>query len=605
MFDKVFESKIVFISFFIILLNQAFNILSYIIFNLGINIPFELFWIIFPYILGLITIVIVLGSIVFIIKGNEKGAVVFGIFIVLSFVFGIFDTIVSFYFNDIDYIHILLLLGVGIFLFFMYKNSFYRGMFDRDFRKAMKLDKKGEKDKALNIYQDLSRKNKEYPKLYYKISKNLSNREKYEEALLNIDKALKLKPKYSYALHQKGFILIELERYDEALKYTDLALKYTKEILDSDDKITLIKNKIYIFDRLKMYDLALKCCDELITIDSDNKDNFLLKLDVLISFNCQKEALILINRMLEDDENNLKLLNSKSLIFYSQGNYLKSLKYFDKILSIDRFNSTALYFKTAILIFLSEYEKASKYLEEYYSSIDQNDEQKKVLYWILNQVLYSSLNDYEKALEFCNKCLKVNNKEINYYLTKIGFLKKLEHEKEAEKCCKHILKIIDEKLGRNPNDVDLLLYKVDTYIHLKKCDKADELLKSIKIDSRDKDSFDYKGVLLDKMKIFDEALENFNKALKIDPENPLILNNKGHALIKLNKFDEALNTLNKALKIIPNYLPFLHNKGYAFEEMGNYDEALKYYDKGIKIDPYNKDLQEDRKELLEKIKKQE
>lgn len=102
-----------------------------------------------------------------------------------------------------------------------------------------------------------------------------------------------------------------------------------------------------------------------------------------------------------------------------------------------------------------------------------------------------------------------------------------------------------------------------------------------------------------------KPLENFNKALKIDPENPLILNNKGHALIKLNKFDEALNTLNKALKIIPNYLPFLHNKGYAFEEMGNYDEALKYYDKGIKIDPYNKDLQEDRKELLEKIKKQD
>lgn len=59
-------------------------------------------------------------------------------------------------------------------------------------------------------------------------------------------------------------------------------------------------------------------------------------------------------------------------------------------------------------------------------------------------------------------------------MTKIGFLKKLEHEKEAEKCCKHILKIIDEKLGRNPNDVDLLLYKVDTYIHLKKCDKADD-----------------------------------------------------------------------------------------------------------------------------------
>jgi tetratricopeptide (TPR) repeat protein len=470
-------------------------------------------------------------------------------------------------------------------------------MFDREFRKAIKLDCAGEEDKALEIYQNLSRKNKDYPILYYYISVIFENSEEHEKALLNVDKSLELKPNYHKALHQKGFILMNLEKYDGALKYTDKALKIK-------ETSQLFINKINILNELKRYNESLKCCDELIKFDPSNEDNYLMKINPLISLNCEKEAFDLVNQILENDENNVYALNNKALIFNSKGNYLNALKYLNKSLSIEEFNPWAVHVKISILIELAKYDEASKCLKKYYSLIDKNSKSEKAWFFDLKRMLYYYSNDYEKALEYSKKTLKLDNCDIDYYLSKIYILKELKYEKELEKCCKYALSLIDEKLKINNNNVTLLLDKVDVYIHLKECDKSIELLKSIEIDVIDKNSFRYKGYLFSQVGRYEEALENYNKSLKIDPENIICLNNKAYALIKLNKFDESLDAVNKALEIIPNYWLSLHNKAFALEKLKRYDEALEYYNRAFEINPYDKELQEDRENLLKKIKKE-
>lgn len=219
MFDKIFKSKVIFISFIFILLNQIINKLSYILPNFNINILAGPFWLEIQIILALIIFILFISSFIFTIKGSENGAIIFGMTIVLSFVLGIIETIFRFIFNDINYIDILMLLGASIFLIFMYKDHFYRGMFDREFRKAIKLDRGGKKDEALEIYNKLSKEDKKYPKLYYNISIIFFNKEKFEKALNQLDIAIKLKPNYKRAKFFKGNILSYNNNYEESLKY--------------------------------------------------------------------------------------------------------------------------------------------------------------------------------------------------------------------------------------------------------------------------------------------------------------------------------------------------------------------------------------------------
>jgi tetratricopeptide (TPR) repeat protein len=66
-------------------------------------------------------------------------------------------------------------------------------------------------------------------------------------------------------------------------------------------------------------------------------------------------------------------------------------------------------------------------------------------------------------------------------------------------------------------------------------------------------------------------------------------NNKGLALDDLNKYDEAIKAFDKAIEINPQYSLAWYNKGRALYKLNKYDEAIKAYDKAIEINPQNSD----------------
>ena len=629
MFDKIFESEIVTISLIIVLLSWIISTLILILYCLNIYYDPSLEDI--RYILSIFVLLITLISILYFFKGNNEAFTIFKAIIVISLVFRIFHAIFGFFFNFTDYMDIFIIILLSLSVIFIYKEFLYLGMFDKEFSKAISLDKSGEKDKALKIYQNLSKENKQYPFLYYNMSLILEDMGKYEEALLNINKTLKLEPSYYKYLYRKGVLLYNLGKYDESLleidkvlklehdyhnalhlkginffyleKY-DEALKYIDKALKIEENPQILKVKIDILNELKRHNEELKCCDRLIKIDSNNEDNYITKVITLLSLNCDKKALSLINQILKDNNDNITAWNYKSIIFYYKGNYLKALKYSNNALSITKSDLWVLSIKILILLQLAKFKDVSKCLKEYYMAMDKNNKKEMAWYLVLKRILYYKLNENEEALKYSNKCLKIDNKNVDNYLYKIQILKELGHEKELEKCCKSTLSLIDETLKTNNGDVELKLDKVDVYINLKECDKAIKLLKSIEIDSSDKRSFNYKGILLNKIKSFDEALENYDKALAIDPENPYFLNNKSDVLLELNRFDESLDAVNKALEIIPDYWISLYNKAYALEKLERYDEALEYYNRAFEINPYDKELQEDRENLLKKTKKE-
>ncbi|MDO8727099.1 MAG: tetratricopeptide repeat protein [Candidatus Methanoperedens sp.] len=94
-----------------------------------------------------------------------------------------------------------------------------------------------------------------------------------------------------------------------------------------------------------------------------------------------------------------------------------------------------------------------------------------------------------------------------------------------------------------------------------------------------------KGIALDNLGRYQEALTCHDKALEINPRFAESWNNKGNALRNLVKYQEALACYNKALEINPRYAGAWYNKGNVMHDLGKYQEALACYNKALEINP--------------------
>ena len=96
-----------------------------------------------------------------------------------------------------------------------------------------------------------------------------------------------------------------------------------------------------------------------------------------------------------------------------------------------------------------------------------------------------------------------------------------------------------------------------------------------------------RGLSLQRMGKFDQALTAFDAALALNPRYAEAHNSRGIALANLDRSEDALASFNKALAIKPNYAECHNNLGIVLQEFGRLDEALASFDKAIALNPDN------------------
>jgi tetratricopeptide (TPR) repeat protein len=88
-------------------------------------------------------------------------------------------------------------------------------------------------------------------------------------------------------------------------------------------------------------------------------------------------------------------------------------------------------------------------------------------------------------------------------------------------------------------------------------------------------------------RMFNRALQEFDKALKIDPRNFRALYWRGRVYLKMGHYDKAAVDFKMVVKLKPHYVRPYHNLGWIYYQKGKYEESIQYLNKAIELEPNN------------------
>jgi hypothetical protein len=116
-----------------------------------------------------------------------------------------------------------------------------------------------------------------------------------------------------------------------------------------------------------------------------------------------------------------------------------------------------------------------------------------------------------------------------------------------------------------------------------------------------RENFAARGLALQTMRRFDEALAAYDCGLRLAPNDAELRNGRGVALLELRRPAEACEEFARALGADPDYLDALGNLGNALIKLNRPQEALAAYDRALKIVPHNAQLLTNRAVVLRRL----
>jgi len=157
-------------------------------------------------------------------------------------------------------------------------------------------------------------------------------------------------------------------------------------------------------------------------------------------------------------------------------------------------------------------------------------------------------------------------------------------------------------LAQNPRNADALHLLGALELQRRNLTAAIEYFdRAVEIDPNRAAFFSNRGIALQDMNRFDEALLSYERALAISPENPDVLNNRGSALRALRRFDEALSSYDRALAMRPDYAEAHNNRGNVLRDLKRPGDALGSYDSALAIQPGYADARRNRAATLQDL----
>ncbi|TVL76163.1 hypothetical protein A9X81_06160 [Brachyspira hyodysenteriae] len=111
--------------------------------------------------------------------------------------------------------------------------------------------------------------------------------------------------------------------------------------------------------------------------------------------------------------------------------------------------------------------------------------------------------------------------------------------------------------------------------------------KIIELNPKDRDAYFFRGLTKTGLKLYEEAIEDFNEAIKLNLKNWESYFARGVSKSSLKLYEEAIEDFNKSIELNSDNEEAYFNRGIAKVKLARYEEAIVDFNKTIKLNPKN------------------
>jgi len=154
------------------------------------------------------------------------------------------------------------------------------------------------------------------------------SKQNFQKSYSLFDKSLETLKQDSVILQERDIILINLEKYEEALIYLDKIL-----IINTND-IEILIRKGKSCETLGKTEQAIECFNQVLSIQSSNVDALRGMAIIFINQEKYEEAMVNIDQILLADPNDFEIMYFKGIVLEQLGRNAQAVNYYLKSLKI-------------------------------------------------------------------------------------------------------------------------------------------------------------------------------------------------------------------------------------------------------------------------------
>jgi tetratricopeptide (TPR) repeat protein len=456
--------------------------------------------------------------------------------------------------------------------------------------------------------------------IHFALSQAYTKLKKFQEALVEINKALMQEENNPEFLMHKADIYINLAKTDEAIGI------YLKLMENDSEDYSVVYSLARLYEENSEPDKAAVLYEK-ITDDYGFDPDVLRRLyDIYATKNkfddCERVLEYIIKTDPYDMQNRIRLA---SLYDYN-GKYEQSLKIYEELINLNpedkklQNNLVKLYFLTGqpdkgfqafasalgkdtlsyeekvqvgeiFVSMISQEKSAIKITKNVFEKIQNEYPQEWKPYFYIGVVKISSgddsfVADFEKALQLADTSREAYV-QVGYMYFDKGLMDR------AEPVARKGVMMYPEEFRLN------YLFG----LVLQRQGKPDEasmyLERALFVNPEDISLLSTLGLLYNSMKKYDKSDYMYQKALEIDPDNALVLNNYAYNLsVRGENLSMALEMSKKAIQKEPNNANYLDTMGWIYFRLKDYMNARTYTQKSLDLNASSSVVQEHMGDIL-------
>lgn len=411
--------------------------------------------------------------------------------------------------------------------------------------------------------------------LYYFIEgKTLELKSNYIQALENFRTALKY-DKAPGIYHALSEVYFKLSKQDEALREINSALKLRN---NNPNYLETLAN-IYI--SRKDFAQAAETYEKILTLDSTYTYGLYSLARLYQELKMPAKAIVIYEKITNKLGYDFDVLNKMFDIYINYRDYTKAAEVLENILTIDPFNLEIKNLLASLYLKTNQYEEARKVYEEIFTL---NPDDKAVQTELVK--IYFKQNESDKAFENFGRMLGKDS---------LGFWEKVQIGElyynliSQDKSSMEIAKNIFVMLNHDYPDHWIPYYYLGAIDVLNKNDieYKGNFSKAIEFADTSREVFINVGFLYYQEGEISDALSTLDDGLNKFPEDYRLNYIKGLSLQRGNRETDAIPFFERAIELNPYDVGILSTLALAYDNQGDYTKSEEMYERALKIEPQN------------------